>query len=416
MYSESQSLVEATLYYNRTGVKESIWSRATCSALTNHNFDMNGYVITQAMEFSLLKEVARVANIPYVDVVNFNYVCTGPSSALQWLLSMRINLPDIQKVNLARALITTARYHLAQDILSTVNSNKLQPEQKVTYLITLFIVRNRLEPQINCTDLFERIKQIIEEKKISEENILEAASQAIVWHLKTGTIDLLTYEWFQACGKSIAEKIIECKTFKAKLALSSFYRAYAMVPAAINDASETRLLMLKSQHFADILEPENELEAALAETAKKTVLESSIKEMMYVSQKWDIAEEYAMALVTLDPYWSVNYQELAEVYLKQNKYTKALEQYQNAKQAGLPRVTFTEYMIGVCHEHLGDHQEAINSFKNVLTMDETNISAGLSGYNISSKYDLESKEYFREFINRWDEQGFLTPMHKEMIV
>ncbi|CAM3436743.1 CDC27 family protein [Xenorhabdus nematophila] len=416
MYSESQSLIEAVLYYNRTGIKESIWSRATCLALTSHNFDMNGYVITQAMEFSFLKEIAEIAHIPYVDVANFNYEFAGMGNALQWLLSMKAYLPDIQKVNLARALITTARYHLAQDILSMVNPEKLQPEQEITYLITSFITRNRLEPGVYCTELFEKIKQVIKRKKISEENILEASSLAIVWHLKTGTIDLQTYEWFKLCGKSIAEKIIERKTFKAKLALSSFYRAYAMVPAAINDVSETRLLMLKSTHFADILEPGNDLETVLAETAKKTVLESSIKEMMYVSQKWDEAEEYAMELVAFDPYWSVNYQELAEVYLKQNQYSKALEQYQHSKQVGLPRITFTEYMIGVCYEHLGDHQEAINNFKNVLTMDKTNISAGLSGYQISLKYDLESKEYFREFINHWDEQGFLTPKHKEMIL
>ncbi|WP_340611370.1 tetratricopeptide repeat protein [Xenorhabdus bharatensis] len=416
MDSESQSLVEATLYYNRVEVKESIWSRATCLALTSHNFDMNGYVITQAMEFSLLKEIAEKVHIPYIDVVNFNYECSGPGNALQWLLSMKMYLPDIQKLNLARALITTARYHLAQDILSMINPVKLSPEQKVTYLITSFITRNRLEPEVNCTDLFGKIKQLIEEKKISEENTLEVASLAIVWHLKTGTIDSQTYEWFRQCGQSVAEKITERKTFKAMLALSSFYRAYAMVPAAINDISKTRFLMLKSQHFADILEPGSELETALAETAKKTVLESSIKEMMYVSQQWDAAEEYATKLVAFDPHWSVNYQELAEVYLKKNKYAKALEQYQNAKQVGLPRVTFTEYMIGVCHEYLGDHQEAINSFKNVLAMDETNISAGLSGYQISSKYDLGSKDYFHDFINRWNEQGFLTPKHKEMIL
>ncbi|MBD2791940.1 hypothetical protein ID852_08560 [Xenorhabdus sp. 42] len=416
MYSESQSLVEATLHYNRTENKESIWSRAICLALTNHNFDMNGYVITQAMEFSLLKEVSEVAHISYLDVINFNYPCMGSGNALQWLLSMKDYLPDIQKLNLARALITTARYHLAKSILETINAGKLQPEQKLTYLITLFIIRNRLEPQISCNDLFERIKKIIETNKISEENILEAASLAIVWYLKTATIDLLTYEWFKSCGQSIAERIIGRKTFKAKLALSSFYRAYAMVPAAISDASETRILMLKAQHFADILEPANALETVLAETAKKTVLESSIKEMMYVSQKWDVAEEYAMELVTLDPYWSVNYQELAEIYLKQNQYAKALEQYQYAKKIGLPRVTFNEYMIGVCHEYLGNHGEAINRFKDVLTMDETNISAGLSGYKISSKYDLDSKEYFLDFIHRWDEQGFLTPKHKEMII
>ncbi|PHM62730.1 tetratricopeptide repeat protein [Xenorhabdus ishibashii] len=416
MYSGSQSLIEAALHYNRREYKESIWSKATCLALTNHNFDMNGYVITQAMEYSFLKEIAQIANIPYVDVTCFNYECAGPGNALQWLLSMKVYLPDIQKVNLARALITTARYHLAQDILSIVNPEKLQPEQKITYFITSFIVRNRLVSGSDCSDLFGRIKQIIEDKNISEENILEAASLAIVWYLKTGTIDLQTYEWFKQCGEFISEKIIERKTFKAKLALSSFYRAYAMVPAAINDIPKTRSIMLKSQHFSDILEPENELETVLAETAKKTVLESSIKEMMYVSKQWDIAEEYALELVTFDPYWSVNYQELAEVYLKQNKYSKALEQYQNAKQIGLPRVAFNEYMIGVCHEYLGDHQEAINSFKNVLTMDKTNISSGISGYRVSSKYDLESKSYFREFINSWDEQGFLTSKHKEMIV
>jgi hypothetical protein len=415
MYSRSQSLVEATLHYNRSKYKESIWSRAICLALTNHNFDMNGYLITQAMESSFLKEVADISRIPYVDVANFNYECEGSGNALQWLLSMKAYLPDIQKLNLVRALITTARYHLAQDILSMVNSEKLQPEQKITYFITLFIIRNRLVSGSDCSDLFGRIKQIIEDKNISEENILEAASLAIVWHLKTNTIDIQTYEWFKQCGESLSGKIIERNTFKTKLALSSFYRAYAMIPAAIRDITKTRDLMLKSQHFANTLEPKNELEAVLAETAKKTVLESSIKEMMYVSQQWCAAEEYALELVAFDPNWSVNYQELADVYLKQNKYSKALEQYQKAKQIGLPRVAFNEYMIGVCHEHLGDHLEAINNFKNVLMMDETNISSGISGYKISSKYNLESKNHFLEFINHWNEQGFLTSEHKEMI-
>ncbi|WP_445374347.1 tetratricopeptide repeat protein [Photorhabdus tasmaniensis] len=415
MSSESQSLIEATLYYNRTNVRESIWSEATCLALTHHNFDMNGYVITQALEPSFLKEVSDTVNIPYTMVENFTYPCKGPGNALQWLLSMKLHLPDIQKLNLARALITTARYRLAQAILAEINSQKLHPEQKITYLITRFIVGNRLGIHANHTHLFENIRTIIETEKISEESILEATSLAIVWYLKTKAICPATYVWFETCGKCVAESILKSETFKAKLALSSFYRAYAMVPAAISDPSTTRILMLKAQHFAESLEPQNDLEAALAATAKKTVLESAVKEMLYVSQDFDAAEQYGLELVSLDPHWSTNYQELAEVYIKKNEYEKALEQYHNAKHVGLPRAILTEYMIGVCHAYLDNSVAAINAFKSVLRADVTNISAGLSGYKVASKNDLSSKEYFRDFLERWDGQGLLTKEHKEMM-
>ncbi|MCT8343574.1 hypothetical protein LG003_12165 [Photorhabdus kleinii] len=415
MSAESQSLIEATLYYNRTGVMESIWSKATCLALTYHNFDMNGYVITQALEPSFLKEVSDTVNIPYMMVENFTYPCKSPGDALQWLLSMKPYLPDIQKLNLARALITTARYRLAQEILAEINSQKFHPEQQMTYLITRFIADNRLGIHANHTYLFENIRTIIETEKISEENILEVASLAIVWYLKTKAIDPVTYEWFEACGKCVVERIIKRETFKAKLALSSFYRAYAMVPAATGDSSATCALMLKAQHFAESLEPQNDLEEALAATAKKTVLESSIKEMLYVNQDFDAAEQYGLELISLDPHWSINYQELAEVYIKKSEYEKALKQYKNAKHVGLPRATLTEYMIGVCHAYLGDSVAAVDAFKRVLQADVTNISAGLSGYKVASKNDLSSKEYFRDFLERWDAQGLLTKEHKEMM-
>ncbi|KER03885.1 hypothetical protein LGZ99_06865 [Photorhabdus temperata] len=416
MSSESQSLIEATLYYNRTGVRESIWSKATCLALTHHNFDMNGYVITQALEPSCLKEVSNTVNIPYTMVENFTYPCKGPGNALQWLLSMRPNLPDIQKLNLARALITTARYRLSQEILAEINSQKLYPEQRMTYLITRFIADNRLGIHANHTHLFENVRTIIETEKISEESILEVTSLAIVWYLKTKAIDPVAYKWFEACGRCVAESILERETFKAKLALSSFYRAYAMVPASVSNPSATRTLMLKAQHVAESLEPQNDLEEVLAATAKKTVLESSIKEMLYVSQNFDAAEQYGLKLISLDPHWSINYQELAEVYIKKSEYEKALEQYNNAKHIGLPRATLTEYMIGVCHAYLGDSTAAIDAFKSVLQADVTNISAGLSGYKVASKNDLSSKEYFRDFLERWDEQGLLTKEHKEMML
>ncbi|WP_448511804.1 tetratricopeptide repeat protein [Photorhabdus laumondii] len=415
MSAESQSLIEATLHYNRTSVRESIWSKATCLALTHHNFDMNGYVITQALEPSFLKEVSDTVNIPYMMVENFTYPCKSPSDALQWLLSMKPYLPDIQKLNLARALITTGRYRLAQEILTEINSQKLYPEQQMTYLITRFIADNRLGIYANNTHLFENIRAIIETEKISEESILEVTSLAIVWYLKTKAIDPVTYEWFETCGKCVVECILEREAFKAKLALSSFYRAYAMVPAATGDSSATRVLMLKAQHFAESLEPQNDLEEALAATAKKTVLESSIKEMLYVSQDFDAAEQYGLELISLDPHWSINYQELAEVYIKKSEYEKALEQYKNAKHVGLPRATLTEYMIGVCHAYLGDAVAAVDAFKRVLQTDVTNISAGLSGYKVASKNDLSSKEYFRDFLERWDTQGLLTTEHKEMM-
>jgi tetratricopeptide (TPR) repeat protein len=150
------------------------------------------------------------------------------------------------------------------------------------------------------------------------------------------------------------------------------------------------------------------LEKCLSDTAKKTVSESTVKEMIYVQKDLDTAEAAAMSLVNQDRNWSVSYHELAEVYLLQEKHHSALAAYDSAIAAGMPRLSLSQFMRGSCLFHLGEMEEALEMFDHVLSIDEDNIAAGLNGWKISRKTNRNDQERYNQRIDAWQERGLLS--------
>ncbi len=312
-------------------------------------------------------------------------------------------------------MASIARYQLAAEVLAKVEPRKLLPEQRFLYYFARFVVGNRSA----SADVFEadflKLKELIEQNVVTPRRILLAASFAIVWRAKTEAISSELDDWFVARGLAVAEQLANSTMFADQIALSGFYRAYAMIPAAVGDAPTTRALMLKAEHYAKIAEPKSRVAEVAAVDARKTVLESALKEFLYVAKDLEKAEAVGRELIALDPNWSISYHELADVLMCQERYTEALELYQKALAIGLPRVTYSQFMIGQCLEIIGREAEALAAFQSTLALDETNISAAISGFNLAKRISPSEFPGFAALIAKFDAAGQLQPEHKEMM-
>jgi hypothetical protein len=415
MNQTTNAFQRSILYYDDAGDHVSNWTRGVSRALAFHNFDEVPYQTSQLLEPSILSEVARDAALTRDEIERFEYDITGPAAAVKWLLEGLSDATQVQRLNLAACLASTARYAMARAVLRQIDPVRLFPEQQFVYFINKFVIDNRIGDISDHSTEFQGLKAIIENAQIPERRVLDAASQAIVWYVKTGSVGHALYSWFVERGWQAVQTLKDAAGFRELIALSCFYRAHAMIPAAAQDITGTRENMRMARAYASAAQPKSPLEECCALDARKTVLESSLKEMLYLAEDLDAAEYMGEELIRLDPNWSISYHELAEVQRKREKWADALDAYGKAREIGLPRATFSQYMIGVCRNAVGDHEGALSAFEQTLELDPTNISAGVNGYRLARAMSDASQPSFAAYIARWEAGGLLRPEHKELL-
>ena len=417
MSKQDNSVLNAVLHYSeKEDDANSIWVQSIYRGLKFCNFDEANYRISQLLEPSFLTEVSRSVSVSLKKLNEFEYDVGGPASKIRWMLDMLQWATPIQRLNLARCLSATSRYSMARKIIKNISPSDLLKHEQFLFHISKFIIDNRIGDVQTHDAEFEAIKALMEGGVLCDTSLLEAASQVIVWNIKTSSISKSTAVLFAEKGLKVAQALKDSDDTIERLALSSFYRAYAMIPASEQDVEMTRHYMIKSEHFADTANPETPLHYTMAQNAKKTVLESTLKEMLYIAHDIEAADEVSLKLVDLDSNWSINYHERAEVFLKTKNYAKSLQLFIEALRIGLPRISVSQYMIGACQQQLGKIEEAVASFQKTLSLDENNISAGISGHNIAKEKSHPSYEFFKDTLLRWNENGILAQEHKEMIL
>ncbi|MEI8633007.1 tetratricopeptide repeat protein [Vibrio sp. PP-XX7] len=70
------------------------------------------------------------------------------------------------------------------------------------------------------------------------------------------------------------------------------------------------------------------------------------------------------------------------------KWEDALRCYKESLNIGLPRLAYSQYMIGVSLINIGYSDDSIEAFEKTLDIDPMNISSGIYGYYISKKIGI----------------------------
>lgn len=407
------SFLSTTLYLEEEGLFTNHWSQGVTRHYQTQKLKNSPTSVGQILDHSILYEISLLTKIPENQLEYLNYPLQGNMKEFKTLLAILDFLEEIEKLNLVATLFQISRFKFAQKIFLNINLKNLPLKYHPFYLTTDFVIKNRLGLKNNYHEEFLRFKNLLEEYDVSPENTLQLCSQAIVWASKTKNNDLT--DWFESTALKAIPEAKTLKTNSSYAALSSFYRGYAMIFADRGDIAKTREIMLSALAEASKITPQNDIEEFVKFNLIKTYHESSVKEYLYVKKDLEAALESAHKIIELDPHWSISHQELADIYLKMKKYDQALKCYERSLEIGLPRISFAQYMKGLCLEKQGDFHGAIVEYKKNLKFDPLAISSGVSGYNLALKYNNPFKKVFSKSLQLWNKFGYITPEIEKVI-
>lgn len=388
--------------------KNSIISQSLVKKFTTHNFDEIGYNIAQLFEPGTIVEIGLLLNKSEQSLLDFEYPKSKNIEKLTWLITNREYLTAFTKINLAHCLISLCRYALAKEILESVNYEQLPRNFKFYYLAANFFISNRFEDGVRSNHIFSEKRQLIETGDIDQMLILQSCTQAIVWNIKAKEISKDNLDFFVSLGQKIIDTGIDTTSCHSKALISGWYRALAMIPACNNDMQTTREYMQFSKTYAEQIAPKNESEDLAKRHMLKTYYESEMKEFLYFHKDWKAAEQSGLNMITQDPYWSLSWAEMGELYCKEKDYDKALDAYSKSFELGAPRKIRSYFHMGNCKALLGDHEEAIHIFNEILTVDVNNISAALAGFKYSKMSNHSQKNYFSSSLDGYIKKGLIS--------
>lgn len=351
-----------------------------------------GYLFAQVFEPYVLTEIAELEGTTPELLEALEVGSTPEIDMLRQRIAERQSLSPVEAVNTAAALISISRFALAELLLNAAEQARTDHRDKFEIAMLWFVIHNRrAEYDLMAADLLE-MRRLIETGPLHGERKLDAASQAIVWHLKAKVLSATDFEWFLDLGRQIAETGLVDDG-----ALSSWYRAVAMVPAAKGDKDATRKIMLAARKTAD-----NAMKSRLNAYEThflKTYHESSIKEHMYVSRDYAAAVAEGEALVRLDPAWSVSYGEVGEVHRHFGAPDAAAEYFQAAARQGPPYLSHHLFCAAQCHEAAGNLEEAMRIYHQLLVHSPENPSVIVAGTRLARR---TSDPRQSEFMHRID--------------
>lgn len=359
----------------------SIFLRAVTTAFEGANFDDIGYRYVQLLEPAVVVEIERIEQSKIA-----RYGRHEPdghstrASGLTWLFENRHLASSVQRLNLAAALASFGRPSLARSVLANLaEHSRVQGDLRFEYLMLSFAVSNRMGDRVASGKWMRLLRDMGKHGRLMGSQLIDAAAQAIVWHKKTGEVDVDTYRWFFSSSTSLLRRG-QNLPYSVE---SAWYRAAAMIPAAANQVDTTRKTMSRAESLAKAAVQKSSDPFTLNDL--KTYLESALKEHIYVSKEFDKAESIGIALLKLDPHWSPNWFEVAELYMHTDKHERARQMLLKAIEIGPPYLLLYHYYLAECECQLGDIDTGVRRFSDILAIDSTNRSSALSGLRWSRK-------------------------------
>lgn len=381
-----------------------LFSRACVEEFSQMRLDRYGYLLAQVFEPNVLVEVALLAGLPYESLADLSHQPTEPIRRLADLVHHAADLPVTGVLNVATALISVSRFDPAASLLADAYVRAATPRERFEAAMLAFVVTNRRDDGVDSPRQFHRMRDAAETDQVPDDRVLDACSQAVVWYQKRKELPESEYQWFLNTGTRLA-------TAADRLdpgAISSWYRALAMVPAAEGAAATTRRYMEYAREAA-----ENTMARrprAYETHFLKTYHESSLKEHMYLTRDLDKAEEAGQALIALDPSWAPSYGELAEAYVAFGRTEKAAHLYEQAVAAGPPYVGHHMLRAARCHQKAGNSTRALALHRDLSLLARDDEQVLRAGFDLAQDLgDTDARAHFEAALQRLGNEGARHP-------
>jgi hypothetical protein len=370
---------QTMLHLCYASVDADLFSRACVEQFDERPSETYGYLFAQVFEPHVLNEIAALEGCS-----RFALECIENGSGPR-IDRLRVDIAEsrfkspVQAVNVAAALISISRFKLAEIVLAGIDQKDCDSRDLFEIAMLQFVINNRLARNDGMVRAFRRMRHIIEIAKLPADRALDAAAQAVVWHMKSGLLDKATYDWFIALGESLVRDGTEIDAGS----ISSWYRAIAMIPAAKGDKRGTREFMLRARHAAKetlYLRPR-----AYEMHFLKTYHESALKEHLYVTGDKDAAFAETDALIALDPHWPPSYAEQAEAHIRFGDVETGAACYERAGKLGPPYVGHHLFCAARAWERASVPERAISIYEDLLCLDERNPSVIVAGARLSRR-------------------------------
>jgi hypothetical protein len=349
-----------------------LFSRAVVEAYRTADTAQFSYLFSQVFEPGVLKEVALLEQVPFDQVNNLEHQATETITELADLVRNHEGLSMVALMNTAAALISISRFSEADRLLRRAAVIGSTPREIFEVAMLQFIISNRRDNGATSPRAFSRMRHCIETSSLPLDRILDACSQAVVWYLKRRELSEQDFGWFLAKGRDIARSPF----YVAASALSSWYRALAMIPATEGKRVMTRQYMSRAREAA--LMTVSKQPRAYEMHLVKTYYESSLKEEMYLGGNLRSAEAAGRSLIDLDPAWSPSYGELAEAFMHFGEFAQAAELYETAARNGPPYVGQHTLSAANCHTRLGNRERALDQLLALLSISTSQTALRLS--------------------------------------
>jgi tetratricopeptide (TPR) repeat protein len=365
------------LHLTYESVDADLFSRTCVEQYDGRPTDAYGYMFAQVFEASVLNEIATLEGCSHSALERLEIGSGVRIERLRIDTSASSSKTPVQAVNIAAALISISRFKLAERVLSAIDRDKCNDRDLFEIAMLEFVINNRLANTNGMQKAFRQMRRVIETVRLPPNRVIDAATQAVVWHIKSAVIDKATFEWFFALGRCLVSDGVEAGSE------SSWYRAIAMIPASRGDMPSTRKLMLCARQAAE--KTLNARPRVYELHFLKTYHESALKEHMYITSDKDAALAEADALIALDPYWSASYGEKAEIYQKFGDSEAAAICFERAGRCGPPYVGHHFFCAAQAWECLGAAEKALLIYEDLLSLDETNPSVVVAGLRLARK-------------------------------
>ncbi|MPW31824.1 hypothetical protein F9L16_22915 [Agarivorans sp. B2Z047] len=355
-------------------LEKSIFTKVCEKSLDEHDMSRLGLPIGQVFEPSVLKEICLYNNLDLESVLDLSFVATKRATQLKSEILNCEKRNDIYKINVAAKLSSMSRFKLSDEILKTVSENdELNNDGvKVELNFIKFLNANRTSNYESVSSAVESLLCIASTRRIKPDAVANVCAQIVVWYCKYKYTSFNPIsEKYYRIATSLANDVFTNSHLSTE-SKSSWYRAFAMVPAANNDLVETRRMMESAKSFAlDSLSKNSSLESI---NLLKTYYESTIKECIYLSKDFERAENAIEDLINLDPHWSPSHSEASEVYYEKGDYEKALEHINMAIKIGPPYLMYNLFILGKVHRKMNRNDLAEACFTHITNNDPSNIT------------------------------------------
>lgn len=372
---------------------QSIFNRACAWSYKTANFDDVGYKYIQIFEPGVLNELIALDNAQGRGAEQTGEIRGNNHIAqLDWLHSNLKQVSTVQRLNLAAAYASFCRVGESARILETISDTPRvrDGDLRFEYLMLKFVVCNRLQDRAGSRQAMAAFLDMGKNRKLSVHQIIEVSCQATVWYHKTSEIDKEVYTWFLRKSNALVR---DSSAHVGNRIKSSWYRATAMIPSAENKHSASRELMSRAKEYA--LRANGEVSDPYVLNELKTYYESTIKEHLYYSKDYAKAELAGLSLLKIDPYWSPNWAEVAQVYMTINRFEKAKQLLNKAITLGPPYLNYYHYLLAECECQLGDIDTGLQRYRSILSLDKTNRSSILSGIKWAGQYHHPEHAFFK---------------------